>query len=191
MKKYILFTFSLFILISCTVKNTREVVRSYINAHNTHDIDKALTYYDENVVFELKRVWKKEGLREMRSLEEWDAALNSNLKLESVTIKEDSVFCRIVENSDWLSSIGITDLINDPVVFVVSNGKIKQVIAYPSKEIGKKIEATIAAIYQWSQKTQDHTIDDLIQNGQFVYSADAAEKWLDLINRWKTSNNVK
>jgi hypothetical protein len=127
----------------------------------------------------------------MRSLEEWDAALNSNLKLESITSKEDTVFCRIVENNDWFGSVDIIDLVHDPVVIVLNNGKIKKIIVFPSEKTGKEIEAAIGALYQWSQKAQDSTINDLIQNGQFVYSAKAAEKWLDLFDRWKASDRLK
>jgi hypothetical protein len=191
MKNNILFIFSLLIFISCSKEKTQEVVKSFIASHNTHDIENTLTFYDDNIIFELKGVWTKEGLHEMQSLEEWDAALNSNLKLESMTSKGDTVFCRVVENNDWFGAVGITNLVHDPVVIVVNNGKIKQIIAYPSEKTRKEIEAAIGVLYQWSQKVKDSTINDLIQNGQFVYSAKAAEKWLDLFNRWKASDSLK
>ena len=191
MKKNIFFIFILLTIISCSKEKTQEVVKSYITAHNAHDIENALTFYDENIVLELKGVWTKEGLHEMQSLEEWDAALNSNLKLESITSKEDTVFCRVVENNDWFGAVDITNLVHDPVIFVLNNGKIKKIIAYPSEKTGKEIEAAIGVIYQWSQRAQDSTINDLIQNGQFVYSAKAAEKWLDLFDRWKASDRLK
>jgi hypothetical protein len=191
MKNNILFIFSLLIIISCSKEKTQEVVKSYIASHNSHDIENTLTFYDDNIIFELKGVWTKKGMLEMQSLEEWDAALNSNLKLESISSKEDTVFCRIVENNDWFGAIDITNLVHDPTVFVVNNGKIKKIIGYPSEKTGKEIEAAIGVIYQWSQKAQDSTINDLIQNGQFVYTAKAAEKWLDLFNRWKASESLK
>ncbi|WP_420602342.1 hypothetical protein [Flagellimonas sp.] len=191
MKKNILIIQCLLILISCSGEKNQEIVESYIEAHNAHDIEKALNFYDENIVFELKGIWTKEGVKEMQALEEWDAALNSNLMLESVTSKKDSVFCKIVENNDWFGGVEITGLVHDPVVFVVNNGKIKKIIGYPSQQTGKEIEAAIGALYKWSQKAQDSTIHDLIQNGQFVYSAEAAKKWLNLFERWKTSDSTK
>lgn len=191
MKKNICFIFSLLIAFSCSTERNQEVVKSYITAHNAHDIKKALTFYDENIVFELKGVWIKEGLSEMQSLEEWDAALHSNLRLESITSKKDSVFCKVVENNDWFGAVDITNLVHDPSVFVVKDGKIKKIIGYPSPKTGKKIEAVIGALYQWSHKVQDSTINELIQNGQFVYSTKAAEKWIDLFDRWKTVDSLK
>jgi len=190
MKNNILFIFSLLVFISCSSKKPQEVIKSYISAHNNHDIEKALTFYDENIVFELKGIWTKKGVSEMQFLEEWDATLNSNLKLESMTSKGDTVFCRVVENNDWFRAIDNTDIVHDPTVFIVNNGKIKKIIAYPSEKTGKEIEAAIGELYQWSQKAQDSTINDLIQNGQFVYSAEAAKKWLELFKRWKASDSL-
>jgi hypothetical protein len=191
MKNNILFIFCLLILLSCSRKKNQEVVKSYVTSHNNHDIEETMTFYDEDIVFELKGIWTKKGLSEMQSLEEWDAALNSNLKLENITSKADTVLCRVVENNDWFGAVDITDLVHDPVVFIIDNGKIKTIIAYPSEKAGKEIEATIGALYQWSQKAQDSTINDLIQNGQFVYSAEAAEKWLELFIRWRASDSLE
>ena len=191
MKKIILFIFSLTLVISCSKDKPQKTVVSYIAAHNAHDIGKAITFYEEDIIFELKGVWTKKGISEMQSLEEWDAALNSNLKLESITSREDTVFCRVVENNDWFGAVGITNLVHDPAVFVINNGKIKKIIGYPSEKTGKEIEAAIGALYQWSQETQDSTINDLIQNGQFLYSTQAAEQWLDLFKRRKASDNLK
>ncbi|GJM17693.1 MAG: hypothetical protein DHS20C13_30200 [Thermodesulfobacteriota bacterium] len=191
MKKSLLFIVSFLTLFSCSNDKNQEVVKSYINAHNAHDIEKALAFYDENVVFELQGVWIKEGLSEMQSLEEWDASLNSNLRLESISSKEDSVFCRVVENNDWFGAVEIHDLVHDPAVFIIENRKIKKIIGYPSPETGKEIEAAIGSLYQWSQKVQDSTINELILNGQFIYSTEAAEKWLDLFDNWKNSDSLK
>ncbi len=109
-----------------------------------------------------------------------EKALNSNLRLDSITSKGDTVYCLVVENTNWLGSLDITDLVHDPTVFVINEGKIKVIIGYPSEKTGKKIETAIGELYQWSEKFQDSTIYDLIHPGQFVYSTEAAEIWLDL-----------
>jgi hypothetical protein len=187
MKRYFLLLWSLIFLFSCSNNSSQELVQSYINVHNTHDIDKALAFYDDTIVFELKNVWVKSGKDAVRTLEEFDAAMNSNLRLEEITVKgdSDSLFCKVIENNDWFKGVGIEDLVHDPTVFVVKNGKITNIIGYPDEQTGKEIEAAIGSIYQWSQANQDSTINELIQEGQFVYSTEAAEKWKDLFVKWK------
>ncbi|MCD2259524.1 hypothetical protein [Psychroserpens luteolus] len=187
MKKKILFILSLTIVLSCSNETHQKTIESYIATHNNHDIEKTMEFYDESIIFELKGVWTKKGKRDIRALEEWDAALNSHLKLESINSKEDTIFCKVIENNDWFRGVGITNLVHDPAIFVVSNGKIKNIIGYPSEKTGKEIGTAIGKLYQWSQKNQDSTINELIINGQFIYSAQAAEKWLTLFE--KIGNN--
>ena len=122
----------------------------------------------------------------MRTLEIWDSTLNSNLRLEALQVSGDSAYCRIIENNDWFLAVGIEDLVHDPAVFVIEDNRIKKIIGYPSEITGKKIEQVIGSIMQWSQQTQDSTIYELIPNGQFLYSADAAQKWLNLFERWES-----
>lgn len=188
MKKLFLLLLIPFVLFSCSNNNSQETVKSYISAHNEHNIEKALTFCDDQIEFELIGVWARKGIEDMRALESWDAALNSHLKLESVYSKGDSVFCRIIENNDWFRAVEIKDLINDPVVFIVANNKIIKIIGYPSNETGMQIEAAIGNLFQWAEQTNDSTIYSLIQNGQFVYSTQAAEKWLELFSRWKSED---
>ena len=189
MKKFIPIISILLISISCSVENPQEVIRSYIFAHNSHDLETAMSFYDEKIVFELKGVWTKQGLTEIQGLEEWDAALNSHLKLESITSKQDTVFCRIIENNDWFKAVNITDLVHEPVVFLIDHGKIRSIIGYPSAKQGKEIETAIIDLYRWSQKVQDSTIYSLIQEGEFVYSAKAAGQWVDLFKKRALSDS--
>ncbi len=174
--------------ISCSTPDEEVVIQAYFDAHNEHDIKKAMSYYHDEIEFELKGTWIKSGKDEILTLETWDSTLNSHLKLESISIKGDTIFCKVIENNDWFDAAGITDLIHDPTTFIMENGKIRKVIAVPSKETSMQIGKVIQTIVNWSQETQDSTIYELLPEGQFLYSSDAALKWLDLIGRWQTSN---
>lgn len=186
----LLFVIGLLILVtSCSKEKNQDLIKSFISAHNAHDVGKTLNFYDQAVVFELKGVWTKEGLDEMSALEKWDSTLNSHLKLDAVTSKGDTLFCRVIENNDWFKAVNIFDVMHDPAVFIIKNEKINKIIGYPSEEIGKELEIAIGSLYQWSQQSNDATINELIQNGQFVYSAEAANKWLALFERRKAMDN--
>lgn len=186
MKKQFFFVIGFLIFTSCTHDEAQETVKAYIEAHNKHDVKKEVSFYHQDIVFELKNTWTKQGVEEMESLAVWDSTINSNLKLESFHVKGDSVLCKIIENNDWFSEVNIKDLVHDPTIFLVENGKIKKIVAVPSEETGKKIQQTIGSIMQWSQKKNDSTIHKLIPNGQFIYSSDAALKWMVLFKKWKT-----
>ena len=186
MKNQFYIFISVLIFTSCTHDEAHETVKAYIEAHNKHDVKKELSFYHQDIVFELKNTWTKQGVEEMESLALWDSTINSNLKLESYHIKGDSVLCKIIENNDWFSEVNIKDLVHDPTIFIVENGKIKKLVAFPSEETGKKIQQAIGSIMQWSQEKNDSTIHKLIHNGQFIYSSDSALKWMILFKKWKT-----
>ena len=179
------------VLVSCASENKADVIKSYFSVHNNHDIENALNYYSEDVVFELKGVWTKTGLADMRSLEEWDAALNSQLRLEAAEVSGDTVRAKVIESNDWFRSVGIDSLVHDPAVFVISDGKFKHIMGYPSAETGKQVEAAMGKIFQWSAMTGDSTVYGLIQQGQFVYSTESANMWMELFEKMKDSVNFK
>jgi len=176
---------SLFIL-SCS-KNNLRLVKTLEDLHNSHDIDGVMSLYHDSITFELVGIWVKSGKEEIRELEEWDSALNSNLKFQTFEIKGDSVFCKVIEKNDWFKAVGIEKIIHDPTVFIIEKGSIKKIIAYPSEKIGKEIGAIIGSIYAWSNKTGDSTIFELIKDEEFIYSEDTAKKWLELLNKWNKS----
>ena len=175
------------VLFSCERGNNTDVIKAYFAVHNNHDIENALNYYGEDVVFELKGVWTKTGLADMRTLEEWDAALNSNLRLESAEISGDTVRAKVIESNDWFRSVGIDSLVHDPAVFVIRDGKFQHIMGYPSAETGKRVEAAMGKIFQWSAMTGDSTVYDLIHQGQFVYSTESANMWMELFEKMKDS----
>ncbi len=178
------------LLLACATNNNIEVVRSYIDTHNSHDIDKSLVYYHDDAVFELKGVWIKEGKAEMRGLEEFDAEMNSHLAVGDIRQSADTIYCRIVENNDWFTALGITNLVHDPVVFVIRDQKIKHIIGYPDEESGKEIEAAFGRVFEWSQKTGDSTVYELLPQGEFVYSTEAGRKWKALFERMQEYDNI-
>ena len=176
-------------VLGCAQDDREEILKSYMEAHNAHDIEQALSFVDDDIVFDLKGVWVKEGKAAMKTLEKWDSTLNSNLSLESVSLKADTLFCKVVENNDWFKAVGITDLVHDPVAFIIKDDQIKNIVAYPSQETGKKIESAVGSIYQWSAQVKDSTIHELIIDGQFIYSSEAANKWLELFERRSKSTD--
>jgi hypothetical protein len=186
MKTTIIIILSLF-TISCT-QNSLKLVKTYEKLHNIHDIVGAMSLYHSEIEFELVGTWIKSGKEEIRELEEWDRVLNSNLKFESIYVKGDSVFCKVIEKNDWFKAVGIKQIVHDPTIFVVSNGLIKKIIANPKKEVGEQIGAKIGSIYSWSNITNDNTINELIKDGEFIYSEESAKKWLTLLKKWNAFN---
>jgi hypothetical protein len=161
------------------------LIKAYEKLHNSHDIEGTMLLYHERIEFELAGVWLKSGKEDIRELAEWDAALNSSLRFEAIEVKGDSVFCKVIEENDWFKGVGIDQIIHDPTIFIVADGQIRKIIARPSEGVGAEIGIKLGSIYSWSKQTGDTAINELIIDGEFIYSGEAAKKWLVLLSNWK------
>jgi len=178
-----------FVFPGCTQK-PETVIRAYEQAHNRHDVEGGLSHYSDDIVFKIEGVWTKTGRDEIRGLEVWDSTLNSQLHFEIKSIRGDTVFCKVTENNDWFDAFGIGQVVHNPVLLVLENGKIKNISVTHSGLANQKIGAAVKSIYTWSQQTGDTTINELIKNGEFVYSKEAALKWLSLLKKKSSSEQV-
>ena len=173
----------LFIFCSCS-PNNESIVKNYIIDHNLHNVEKSLSYYSDDITFELVGTWIKSGKKEIKSLEEWDSAVNSNLKLNLFKTSGDTLLYTVKEKNDWFSAIGIEQINYDSVLFIIENGKINKIIAIPLPEINIKIGKAMNSIMNWAAQTKT-SLTDLIPNGKFIYSKESAKKWLSLLKRWQ------
>lgn len=173
--------------ISPEIAHSQEIIYKYIEAHNSHDVQRELSFYHPEVVFEIENTWTKQGLREMEELARWDSTLYSNLHIEAIEWKNDSLFCNVIENDDWFSAIGIQNVKHERTLFVLKDEKILKIVAHPSEEIAKLISLRMEKLIEWSSTNNDSTIFSLLDNGRFVYSTANAAKWLLLFGKWHPS----
>ncbi|MBV6472305.1 MAG: hypothetical protein JPMHGGIA_00560 [Saprospiraceae bacterium] len=173
------------IVASCAQKGINGL-REYEIAHNTHNVQRALSFYDDSISFEIKGVWTKNGLKEIRELELWDSTLNSRLEIEILNQKLDSFWCRVREENDWFKAAGIEYLIHEPVTFVVRKGKIHSIQVTSTQEANQKIGRVISSLFDWSQNNGDSSIYRLVSGNGFIYSPAAALQWIQLFEKAKT-----
>ena len=190
MRKYlfifILLTFPL-LLFSCSNDNG-SILNQYITTHNSHNIDKSLSFYTNDISFELTGTWIKKGKSQIRELEEWDAALNSKLDFYITNESGDSLFCKGTEENDWFKGVGIDKIEYDSIIFIFEDGLIAKVIANPSVETNKRIAEAFGTVLKYTKVTGNNILQELIPNGEFVYSAESAGKWLRLFDEMKNSD---
>jgi ketosteroid isomerase-like protein len=78
-----------------------EQMQAYLEAHNRHDIEAAMSFYTQDARFELVGEWVKVGKETIRDeLEEWDAATNNHLTFYDFQIGPEQVVFRAIEQSD-------------------------------------------------------------------------------------------
>jgi len=177
------YIFVLMLMSACST-SPESVILAYEREHNAHDVESALSFLTDDIIFDFQGVWVKRGKDALRELEEWDAALNSNLKVTLVRESQDSTYCSVVESNDWFRAIGLEQITHDPVIFITREGKISKIIAAPSMESGPLIMAAMKDISDWSSVVGDTSLSFLIKDGEFLYSKETAARWLVLFQKW-------
>ena len=186
MKKLIFFSIAIFLFSACNVSYEKEnLVRKYLDAHNAHKTHRALKLFDENASFHVGTTHIKNGIEEIRSIEEWDSVLQSTYRYEIVKINEDTVFCDIQENNLWLDALDIEPVKYQYAQFIIRNNKIQQVSVKLTREDQKRLSEELNHLMKWALQTNPDMIAEISKDGEFVYNRQSAETWLKLVRKYE------
>ena len=175
-------SFLLLLTTSCNQK-LDEQVQAYLEAHNRGDVEEELSFFAENPKYEVVDQWTREGMGNLRTLIETDAALHSQLVMKVVKVSKNKVTCSFEERNDWLKLAGIDPLYYEFREFIFEKGLIKEIRSKPTEEGAKALDAFRASFYEWVVKNRTDEFKALRR--QNIISKDNVGKWLDLMRAWR------
>ena len=167
-----------------------DIVRGYLDSHNRHDIEKALSYYHENASF---HVQGQPPITDLRKLEAWDAAISSNLVYESWEVKGDIMIVgTIIEKNNWFSHAGIAEIVYKPgTKITLKDGKIYRI------EVATMTGASLSALntmfedfFQWTYENYPEKLNELMPGGIFDYNEKNAATWFHLMDAWQMTQEA-
>lgn len=164
-----------------------DVVQTYLELHNSHDVDGVMALLSSEIEFELCGVWTKRGKVAIRELEEFDATTDSYLALEGFELDGNIVSCRGVERNEWFRLAGLSEARYRRCAFTVEGEMIVRLLAQYEDESAQTIADGLHAITQWAQKHRPETLGELMPGGSFRYGQSAAKAWLSLLDEWRRS----
>lgn len=168
------------------MKSEKEIVLAYLEAHNAHDIERALNVFSPKIRFMMVGLWTREGIDELRSLEAWDAALNSQLAFDDLKIRQGRMDCRGRETNDWYQFTGIDQVDYDSIKFEFHDGKISHIRAKLAPKSERDVDRAMNEVIRWALEAAPDEVKALVRRGKFRYGQDQAVRWMDLLEKWKT-----
>jgi nuclear transport factor 2 (NTF2) superfamily protein len=165
-------------------------LKAYESAHNAHDVKKVMSFYTKDIRFETVEVWVREGKEAMENLEEWDAALNSNLIFTDVTIDDGIIKCKAEETNDWFKITGVEKIHYRSVVIKFKKGLIREIKADLTEESMAAIGVILQSIMGWALKERKQDLAELMPEGEFIYNAETAKKWMSLLHDWCEKRSI-
>ncbi len=167
-------------------KSPEEIVRAYIDAQNSHDIDKKLKYFDEETAFITQgSEMNMMGPEDIRRMSQYDSVLNTVLTIDNLRVDGTTIICKITEHNRWLDAAGLPPLQYDSTLFYVIGDKIRKVVSFPDSASLEGMTDVLNKFIPWLAEKYPYETTVMIPNGQFEYSAENAEKLLAYLREWR------
>jgi hypothetical protein len=144
-----------------------------------------MSFYADDIEFEIVGAWARKGKAAMRELAEWDRVTNLHMAFSDIVVNGDTVTCKLVENNDWWRLAGIGEVQYQPCVMVFHNGLISEMRATMTQESLDRYAEKWPSIISWAKEHRGEEVKGLLPGGKFIYSAEAAKKWLALLQAWR------
>ncbi len=178
------------LLLLCTVAscsfNPEDRLKAFENVYNSHDVEKIISFYAEDIVHEVPGQFVLNGREEMRGLAEYDKVLNMQLSFNIRNVEGDTVTCEFIVTDDWVKTAGI-EQVDYNSKFVFDKGLIIKWIAEPTPETARVLGAVFKTFVKWVSEEKPEHLKEMAPEGRFIYSAENARKSLALLKEWKAA----
>lgn len=179
-------------------REARELLKSYVAAHNDHDLEAVMALYDRDAVFHLSMgrppVHGRDAIRE---LERFDVAAGSTIYPQRVTVEADGDRWRIhiggaIEHSRVFAAAGVTIVMAQPIrdAFVLRAGRIVEI---HQPELEPACSETVLAAFRgavaWLATRGDERLDSLVDEGRIRLTPETLPGVVDLLAAWRDAGN--
>lgn len=176
------FLFMLLLTTSCKPK-LDEKITAYQEAHNSGDVEKEMSFFAEDIKYDVIGQWKVTDKEHLKKLAETDVALNSHLIFTDIKSSKNKVTCKVEEENDLLKIIGIDKLYYEFREFVFEDGLIKEVKTQPTQEGADALRNSYGAFGRWAAENRREEFEEL--KSAAVITKDNVGKWLALMREWR------
>jgi hypothetical protein len=170
-------------------QDLREIVRSYIEAHNNHDVNTVMAFYADNCRYEEEGFFSREGKAELRAKELWDKAVNGALEVKRLQVRGNTVVGTAAEYSDYYTAAGLTSYDYDEIKFEFQSGRIKEIKVVPNTDSSTQFTNALGKFVVWcSNPVNNINLNNLKEGGAWAYTQNTAPHWVNYLNTWRQND---
>lgn len=184
-KSFYFLCFLFLCIINSCAPNLIDKAKAFEKAYNSHDIERIVSFFADNIRFEVVGFFVKEGKKDVRELIEYDAAVNVHMIISDIKVNRNTVTFKLAESNDWFRLAGIEELIYEPNRIVFHDGLIKEIKSEITNESAVDMRKAWESVMEWALKERSQELEELLPGGKFIYNAESTEKWLVLLKEWK------
>ena len=158
-------------------------VEAFQKAANSHNVEKLLSFYADDVRFELVGTpMVIEGKEKLRKPIEEQFILNVHLTFTDIKVSGNTATYKVKEQNDWLKAAWIDAIYYEYDQITFEDGLIKQEIAKPTQESMKIMAEFQESFEKWASEKRGQEWPKLKSEG---ITKENVSKWLILARQWR------
>jgi hypothetical protein len=170
------------LLVTSCAPTLADRVEAFQRAINSHDIEKSMSFYANDVRFEiLGAPMVIEGKENLRKPIEEQFILNCHLTFTDIRMDGNTVTYKVKEQNDWLKAAGIDALHYEYDQLTFKDGLIKQEIAKPTQESAKIMVEFQESFEKWASEKRGKEWAKLKTEG---ITKENVNEWLAITRQW-------
>jgi limonene-1,2-epoxide hydrolase len=179
--------FPLLLTASCA-PTLADRVKAFQKAANSHDVEKTMSFYADDVRFEVVGTpMVIEGKEKLRKAIEEQFILNVHFTFTDIKVDGNTVTYKIKEQSDWLKAMGVDALDYEYDQTTFENGLIKKEIAKPTQKSVEIMDEFRKSFEKWASEKQGQEWAKLKSEG---ITKENVNRWLAIIRQWQESKQA-
>ena len=166
---------------SCSERNLGDIVKEYFKAVNNYDVEKFLTFFTDDIVFEVYDDIKLSGKDQVRKLMENDAVNKARLTITDIKVEGSTVIVKETEKNEGCRLLGIEE--DDGISIYKFRGRlIEKVKIESTPESKKRWDEKYKPFAEWASKEHPQEFNKMETGG---FSAENARLYLLLLKEWR------
>jgi hypothetical protein len=166
---------------SCSQPHLGDIVREHIKAVNTDDVEKNLTFFTDDIVFEVDVYHKLSGKDQLRNLMESDVVNKARLTITDIKVEGSTVIVKLTEKNEAYRLLGIEE---PPFIAIYKfRGRLlEKVKLETTPETEKLWDEKYKPFAEWASKEHPQEFNKQETGG---YTAENCRLYLSLLKEWR------
>jgi len=176
----LIFSFS-----SCSKPDLADIVREYIEAVNTDDVEKNLTFFTDDIVFVTEQDRKLTGKDQLRNLMEWDVEKKARMTIKDIKVEGNIVTAMLTEKNEADRLVGIEEY---PFKTIFNfRGRLIEKVELESSPEAKLLDEKYKPFEEWVSQEHPQEFSKLWS----ALTAEQARLLLSLLKEWRAKTDTE
>jgi hypothetical protein len=176
---------ALFFIASPQQGTAEESFRAYVAAMNSHDVERAVSFYADDLV--CKRKGEKRECccqkKQLRAFREWEIPMEARFDYKVLQVSGDRITVEIVEFNRFHEALGVERPVTEEYLF--RDGLIREINTLNIRDAKRPLSEAIKEFEEWLAEKPSKQLAGLMKEGHLIYDGEAARKLLPFLEEWQ------